>query len=485
MSTRFSTVQRGRSGGEITTAERVVFAAGDLFGGGGASIIAVLYLFFLTDIVGINPALAGTAVLVAKLWDAINDPLMGAISDRTRSRLGRRRPFILVGGLLLIGAMAVLWSPINPGQTQWQLAGWAALSYVIYNTVATMIAVPYASLSTEVTTDLDERNKANVLRLLFSTVSSAGCTLLASQLFELYDAGTLTATGLSGWIVLGFGGFFTVAVLGVALFTTERVPLPTTHDRLSLRTFIAPLRFRPFRSLVGMYICQALTMDVISAVLVYYSSYVVDVSPTVFLGVFIVVNLVAFGVINRLVRTISKHTIYRTGIPLGLVAVVAVALYPTGGPVWLVYLLAGLLATGLAGAQLMSWVIFPDVLDAAELETGQRNAGSYGGLMTFSRGLATAVMIQVVGLVLGLTGYRATAEDVVVDQPDSAVWGIRLVLLISVVGLMTLAWFVARGFPLDRATIVAMQDRLAARRAAPAADRPNRDPDAPTSTQHF
>ncbi|MDN5726142.1 MAG: MFS transporter [Propionibacteriales bacterium] len=472
---------QGRS--DITTTERVVFAAGDLFGGGGAAIISVLYLFFLTDIIGLNPALAGSALLVAKMWDAINDPLMGAISDRTRTRIGRRRPYILIGGLLLIGALAVLWLPNKPGGTQLQMAAWASISCIVYNSVSTVIAVPYASLSTEVTTDLDERNKVNVMRLLFSTVSSAGSTLLASRLFELYDNGTLTAAELYGWIVLGFGGFFTVVVLGVALFTRERVPLPAVHDRLTPRLFVAPLRFRPFRRLVGMYICQALTMDVISAVLIYYSKYVVNVSPTMFLGVFIVIDLVAFVVVNRLVKTVSKHTIYRTGIPLALVAVTVIALYPRGGPVWLVYALAGLLAIGMAGAQLMSWVIFPDVLDASELESGQRNAGSYGGLMTFSRGLATAMMTQVVGLVLAITGYLATAEDVVVVQPDSAIWGIRLVLLISVVVLMTLAWFVARGFPLDRATTVAMQDRLAARRTTAA--RSNRDPDAPSSAEHL
>ena len=92
--------------GEITVRERIQFASGDFFVGGGASLLSVLYLIFLTDVVKLAPGLAGTAVLVAKLWDAVNDPLTGSISDRVRTRWGRRRPFIFVGALLLVPVMA-------------------------------------------------------------------------------------------------------------------------------------------------------------------------------------------------------------------------------------------------------------------------------------------------------------------------------------------------------------------------------------------
>ena len=165
-----------RGTGEITIRERVTFASGDFFVGGGASLLSVLYLIFLTDVVKLAPGLAGTAVLVAKLWDAANDPLVGNISDRARTRWGRRRPFIIVGALLLVPVMALFWWPTPPPTSQIGLAAWAALTYIAYNSVQTVISVPYASLSTEISTDFDQRNKVNVLRLLFSTVASAGTT---------------------------------------------------------------------------------------------------------------------------------------------------------------------------------------------------------------------------------------------------------------------------------------------------------------------
>ena len=82
--------------------ERGFFAAADFYGGGGMALINVLYLVFLTNVVGLAPALAGTVVLISEIWDAISDPLMGVIGDNTKSKMGRRRPYILVGGCLLV-----------------------------------------------------------------------------------------------------------------------------------------------------------------------------------------------------------------------------------------------------------------------------------------------------------------------------------------------------------------------------------------------
>ncbi len=452
-------------GTDISLRERVQFASGDFFVGGGASLISVLYLIFLTDVVKLAPGLAGTAVLVAKLWDAVNDPLTGTISDRVRTRWGRRRPFILVGALLLVPAMALFWLPTPPPSSQLGLAVWAALTYIAYNTVQTVISVPYASLSTEISTDFDQRNKVNVLRLLFSTVASAGTTLLAARLFEDYRHGRLELSQLYGTIVLGFGGVFTLLMLGVGLFTRERVPLPPRIDKLTLAGFLAPLRLGAYRRLLGMYLCQALAFDVITATVLYYTLYVVTgASSQVLMGLSIGVNVLAYPLMNVLVGRVDKARIYRTLLPLAVVMAAVVALFPGDGNPVLLYVATLAMAVGFVGAQLMSWVMFPDVLDAAELATDQRNAGVYSGLMTFIRGLATALTIQVVALVLQLTGYRAPVGTEVVAQGQAVQWGIRLTLLVAVVLLLGAGWVAARGYPLTLARCRAMQDELAALR---------------------
>ncbi len=456
-----------RHAGDITVRERLVFAAGDVFAGGASSLIAVLYLIFLTDVIRLAPGLAGTAVLVAKLWDAVNDPLMGAISDRTRTRWGRRRPYILAGAVLLVPIMALLWMPVSVAESQVGKMVWAMVSYIAYNTVQTVMAVPYASMSTEISTDYDQRNKVNTTRLLFSTVASASVTLLAARLFDQYRAGSIEIGGLYAGIVLGFGSVFTLVMLGVALFCRERAPIPRRADRFRVGSFVAPLRVRPFWRLLGLYLCQALAMDVISATVLYYALYVVvGANSQVFLGIFIAVNVIAFPIVTWLVGFTSKHRVYRTLIPLSLVGAVGVALFPADGAVTVVYALAFVLATGMAGAQLMVWVMFPDVLDAAELESGQRNAGSFSGLMTFTRGIASALVIQVLGLVLQFTGYVSPVANEVPTQPDSAVWGLRIFMLVGIVALLGTGWILSRGYPLTRAVCLDQQAELERRRAA-------------------
>lgn len=462
--------------------ERVVFAAGDIVAGGASSLIAVMYLVFLTDIVGLNPALAGTAVLVAKLWDAVNDPLVGRLSDRTRTRFGRRRPWMFCGAVLLVPTMALLWRPHPPVDGQVALMVWTMATYIAYNTAQTTIAVPYASLSTEITTDPRERDKTNVLRLLFSTIASASLTLVATQLVTRYRHQQLTADGLHLALYAGFGTMFTLVVLAVVLVCRERVPLPRRHPLgRGAAGVLSPLQVPAMRVLLGMYLTQAIAMDIISATVLYFAAHVVaGVNATVFLATFIAVNLVAFPVVNALVKRVSKHLVYRTLLPVALVAIWVVALYPAHGPVWGLYLAAGVLAVGMAGAQLLSWVMFPDVLDAAEWQTGRRDAGSFGGFMTFTRGVAAAVTIQVIGLVLHLTHYRPAGPGTSVEQPASAVWGIRGILFVGVFTLLSAAWVISRRYPLTRARCDQLAVDLARARAdvqgsplsAPTADEP-------------
>ena len=97
-----SKIVSSKAKGEITKFETFIFALADVFGGGGLALLSVMYLPFLTNILKINPAWAGAVMMISKAWDAISDPLMGAISDNTRTRIGRRRPYLILGGALLI-----------------------------------------------------------------------------------------------------------------------------------------------------------------------------------------------------------------------------------------------------------------------------------------------------------------------------------------------------------------------------------------------
>ena len=111
--------------------EKGFFALADIYGGGGQALIGVLYFFFLTNVIGLQPALAGVVTLVSEIWDAISDPLMGMIGDNTKSKMGRRRPYILVGGCLLPIAFSLIFLPVTSFTQGWKFM-YCVVTYLFY-----------------------------------------------------------------------------------------------------------------------------------------------------------------------------------------------------------------------------------------------------------------------------------------------------------------------------------------------------------------
>jgi Na+/melibiose symporter-like transporter len=429
--------------------EKAIFAWGDVFGGGAQALVGVLYLVFLTEVVRINPAIATTAILISKVWDAISDPLMGVISDNTRTKIGRRRPFILGGGFLIIIAFALMWLPIGGWQSDISKIIYVIISYLFYSTISTVILVPYSSLSAEITTNVKERNTVNVIRLVVSTLATAICTLIPTFILEAYVSGDIGIMTFYWVIGIGFGLFFALPLILIGVFTKERAKIPQTKSVFHAKTFAKPLKVKAFRGLMYMYICQSISMDILSAGIIYYALYVVPGSATIFLGTFIGIQLLMFPVINALIQRVDKKKIYYTGLPLAIIGFLGVGFYPADWPIYGAYALTAITALGFAGAQLMSWIIFPDAVDVGELKLGERATGSFSGIMTFIRKTSSAVAIQFFGLMLALSGY-ITPTDLVPKptQPDGAQLGIRLAMTLGFVILMSIGYIAGRKFVL-------------------------------------
>ena len=182
--------------------EKFFFALADIYGGGGQALIGVLYFFFLTNVVGLEPILAGAVTIVAEIWDAISDPLMGVIGDNTRTKFGRRRPYIFISGCLLAVAFALVFLPLGEMDQVWKFI-YATATYLFYNTVSTMFNVSYSSMSAEISKSSKERDAANVLRLVISTVGTALCTLLPTFVIDAYDSNAIDVWGF--YLIVGIG----------------------------------------------------------------------------------------------------------------------------------------------------------------------------------------------------------------------------------------------------------------------------------------
>jgi GPH family glycoside/pentoside/hexuronide:cation symporter/oligogalacturonide transporter len=284
------------------------------------------------------------------------------------------------------------------------------------------------------------------------------------MLFESYTAGNLSILSVYFILVFVFGGVFTVPLILIGLFTKERTPYETV-EKFKLESFLKPLSVKGFRKLIVLYICQALALDMASAVVIYYGLYVVNISSTIFLGTFLGMQLLMFPLLYKLVSTVSKTKIYYFGLPLTILMSLGIAFFPTGGAPILLYVLVGLAALGFSGAQLMSWILFPDVVDLVELKLKERNTGVCSGVMTFIRTASAAIAIFIIGWVLELTGFITPTELVPEPtQPGSAILGIRFIFVLGLGILMLLAFLVSRTFKLTpdiSKDIKALNEKLA------------------------
>ena len=439
--------------------EKGFFAMADLYGGGGQALIGVLYFFFLTNVIGLQPAFAGTVTLISEIWDAVSDPLMGVIGDNTKSKMGRRRPYILAGGCLLAVAFALIFLPVTGLKAPWKFI-YCAATYLFYNTISTMISVSYSSLSSEISTDSEERDSANVLRLVVSTVGAAVCTLLPSMVLDMYRGGKIDLMTLYLIIGVGFGILFAVPVILCAVFVRERVEVPEKTQKFQITEVIEPLKIKPFRQLVGMYLGQALCMDVFSTGVALFASYVTTPkgSVTVFLGIFIAVQLCAFPVVNKFRKTMDINKIYRFGLPLSIVALVFFAVF--GSNLYIAYGCVFFVALGFAGAQLTSWIMFPHTVDVGELLYSKRQSGACSAIMTFVRKSSSALVIFLFSLVLEFTGYDKNLEV----QGIAAQNGIKYVMAGSCIIFMVLGFIMAKRYVLSKERNEKIQTYLALKR---------------------
>ena len=445
----------------MKSSERIAFAMADFYGGGGQALIGVIYpLFFLMEIVGLSPQLAGLVVLISEFWDAISDPLMGVICDNTRTAMGRRRPYILAGGVLLVAAFALTFLPVG-FDSEIKRFAYCTVTYLFYNTVSTVINVSYSSMSAEISTVGAERDSANVLRLVISTVGTAVCTLLPSVFTGMYDKGQIDLWTLYLIIGVGFGVMFALPVILCAIFVNERVELPEERTKFSIREFVAPLKIKPFRHLLGMYIGQAVCMEVFSAGVILFAKYVTNPkgSSTVFLGIFIAVQLCAFPIINKLIKTVDVNLVYRFGLPLSVLALLCFGLF--GSNLYVAYASVFFVAVGFAGAQLTSWIMFPHAVDAGELLTGERLSGGCSAIMTFARKTGAAIVVNVFTSVLALTGY----DDALEIQPVAAQNGIKYVMAFTCIAFMILGFVMAKKYALSKEKNEKVQKYLRIKRA--------------------
>jgi len=246
---------------------KLLFSTGDLSTSIPLAILMFFQLYFLTDVAGLRPDYAGWAVGLPRIWDAINDPLFGLLSDRIRSRWGRRRVLLLYGSVPLGLSFIFMW--LVPTFSQIGLAVYYAITFIAFDTAFTVVHVGYNALTPEMTTDYDERSSLNGFRMAFSITGTLGAIILATVLgWYITDLKTLFS-------ILGIGlGIISIIPPLIVFSITKERSAEDNPPPLPLKTALKQtLTNHPFRMVMGLYLLSWTTASIIAAVLIYFANY--------------------------------------------------------------------------------------------------------------------------------------------------------------------------------------------------------------------
>ncbi len=461
---------------------KIGFGIGDLGGNLFFTAMGGYTLYYLTDNVGLSAALAGAAILVGKVWDAVNDPLMGYITDRTRSRWGRRRPYFLFGALPILLTMGFFF--MNPDFRGNQTLGfvWATVALLLLNTAFTALNVPYGSLTPELTKDYKERSTLNGYRFVFACVG----TVVGSLTVLLVDlVGKAGGNPRLGFPVVGllFGLIIAVTILGTFFGVREpdhsHEPRPTEKF---FRTYLHVFKDGTYLRLAFTYMLHLTGLTFLQAILVYYFKYMYgqEGMTTVAMLLLLVVAMAMIPVSVVVSKRIGKKGVYQ--IAFAILIVACMLIFAFGHILGMTFTLVLMLfaGIGIGFAYVPPYAMLPDIVEVDAVRTGVRKEGSYYGMWTFFSTFGVALATSLAGVFLNWSGYVAGAV-----QNAQTLLMIRLIVgpIPSVIFLGAIL-LLAR-YPLDEKTYDALvlEHAAAAMAHEPDAPEPALEPEAGTDQQ--
>lgn len=457
---------------------KLLYGSGDWGISSVGMMRSIFYAIYLTDVVGLEPRLASFGALVGIVWDAVNDPIIGVLSDRLKTRWGRRRPFLLWFAIPFGLSFIILWSAPD-WDSQAALLTYVTLSFMLADTMQTLVSVPFLSLTPELTPDYDERTTLTSFRSFFQLVGALSVVTAAPAIVDLaLESG---GTQQQGFMLVGaiFGSIGAVPLLLIGVFVRER-STPEQQQAMPFReTLSAAWENIPFRFSVGIHMLNWSAVDMVAITFPYFLLYWVaqgDLLAKInILGVDLAYESAFFGVLMSvcilfipfwlwLARKRNKREAYMVGMVFWVAVALMMYTIQPGQTGYLLFI-AALAGIGVSAAYVLPDALFADVIEWDELRTRRRREGIFYGVRALIRKATGALVIFVTLQLLGWSGYVSPPSDALqFTQPDSVLRMIRLLVsplgAMIVSGTIVFAWF----FPLSREQHRKIQKLLEQRR---------------------
>ena len=438
------------------TANRIIsYGAGDFAFNLSFSFCSLFLLYFYTDVLGLSATTGGIIIMVALVWEGLTDPVIGMVVNRTRTRWGRYRPYLLFGAVPLGVSVVAMFLPI--GLSGPALVAYSFITHLVYRMIFAFVNIPYISLSAQMTRDSGTRGKLAGARMVFAIVCGLTMASLTLPLARAFGGGRM--------------GFFLVSVLYTVVATgilfvcfarTREISDADALEHTGFKAMLDTLRVNwPFLVLLLATVMGATGYTMSGKALVYYLKYWGGSEAMVTAGLVAVLGTAALAMVPWLwvSRYTSKRNVWLAGASINMIAYLCMFLLApkSGALLWVL-----LAATGLGNAAfvLTFWSMLPDTVEFGEWKTGVRTEGAIFGLVSFAQKVAFGLGTGLIGVLLDQFGYVA-------NQPQS---GETLRGIITTYSLGPLLLFAASSvaiwwYPLDGRAHARLVSEIAGRRA--------------------
>ncbi len=419
-------------------------------------LLVNMYLMkFATDVLLMAPGVIGLIFGLSRLWDAVTDPLVGYWTDKTRSRLGRRRPWLLASLAPLSLAFYMLWSPIQ-GLSSPALIAWMTTGIFLFFAAMTIVVVPHQSMGAEISDDPHQRTRIYGGRHIAWILGSFGALAAMSMIIEADDIPQM-ASRVSVFAVI-VGALFMIWMI---VRVKERDEYQGRGSTNPFRAYGDVLRNRHARLLLIVFLAESLGIATINALTIYVSEYVVgtpELAP-LYILLYMIPSAVSVPFWVWASKRVGKKRIWMTSMLISALGFGSMFLLENGD-VALISILAGILGFGGGAGSVVAPSIQADVIDFDELQTGDRKEGAYFAAWNFVYKFGVGLTLMLTGFVLELSGFVANTV-----QSESSLFALKALYGLFPMGCYFVAMLILSRFSLDEAEHSRIRRELDKRRS--------------------
>ncbi len=414
--------------------DMMAYSCADTYGGGVGQVISLYYLSFLMTVGGMGPIMAGLITGIGKIWDGITDPVMGVLVDRTKTRFGSSRPWMLISLPFVLVSYFMLWYCFGI-TSLWGKFFYFTFAYMFYSTAYTIAVVPYESLLPKMVDGYQERTNYTSMRMIFSGVGCVASTYIYEWLVPVSQSNPLSPAFTNNfiWLGLALGIMFTIPILITALFTKEKFAPRKNDNALTVKgvfkTYGEVLKSKLYRKYYALVLLGTFCSSAISSaflIFFYLTYYNIQNFVLTFTLSFILINLkgaieIAFFVPNVVfMKKISKHFPYLVDIPLLVIGCGMCCFITSATPVWVFLVASCFIGAGVSCLGFVPNTLLPDLSDVDELIYGKRREGTNAGLVTLGKKIVSGLTITLFGIILGLFGFDTGASSSLTPEQSTS-----------------------------------------------------------------